>query len=913
MNADVNSTRLPCELPSVLAQNRRAMRLNFGPDANAAAATLVPQYADIHQGVCAGLEAQVVCLSERTDLPHDELLGLPVSIQLATDDGALHAINGMVSDVHTGAFDGTLASYRLTVIDAMSLMRGRRNMRIFVGKSVPEILGILLAEWQQRSATLGRALRFQLLLDRSRYPVRAQTLQLDESDSGFLDRLTRREGIYCFVMAGTPDGSDGDTPAHTLVFCDDPMKLPQSQAGTVPFHYGAAVKARDSVTHWGEARRLVSGVIRGASPDHETGRVDRVEMDTLIDQGKAGNDLARLMTDSAIDRAHAGDSREDYERLGRLRMQTHERRAACVHAASDVHNLAPGFWFVLSGHPLVDKREPKQREFVVTRLHQRIANNFPKELDEQARALVEASGWHLEVRPGRDGAPIRYENTFTCLPRGVPLTPDYDPRIDLPRTDPMTAVVVGPNGQEVHCDELGRYKLQFVGLYAEDHAHAQGAGTSGTERDSAWVRAGNLWAGQRYGINLPLRAGMEVLVAFANGDPDRPYIATVLPGHNNMPAAFNDTGALPDNKHLSGIKTKEVDGSGFNQMAFDDTPGEISSQLASTHAASQLSLGYLTHPRDKGKAEPRGEGAAITTQAMVSMHGNQGMLLSTEPRSQAGNQMDRDGLLGLAQTFASLAGELGKMAATHHAGTHDPARLKQLIRHLRDWEHGTNTAQKGDGQGGTPLIALSSPAGIVAGSADNLALAAQTTVDVVSGDNTQVSAGKDALLYATKEVGIFAVEGGVRVVAAKGNVVVESHTDDIVLNSAKRITLNAGEEIVVNAPKVRTVTQGAQTTWGGGEIVEEASGGYTIKSANFQQIGGGGGVPAALGLPANDGHFDRRLQLTDQLTGEPLANRRYRATLEDGQVVEGVSDAQGFAEHLKSGITFAHYTLEILD
>ncbi|MDO3527195.1 type VI secretion system Vgr family protein [Ralstonia pseudosolanacearum] len=912
MNADVTSIQLPCALAGALAQNRRAMRLDFGPAATAAAQTLVPQYADIHQGICAGLEAQVVCLSERADLSRDELLGLPVSIQVATDGGALHAINGIVSDVHSGAFDGTLASYRLTIIDAMSLMRRRRNMRIFVGKSVPDILGILLAEWQQRSAILGQAFRFQLLLDRSRYPVRAQTLQLDESDSGFLDRLTRREGMFCFVVAGTPDGSDGDTPAHTLVFCDDPMKLPQAQAGAVPFHYGAAVKARDSVTRWGEAHSLVSGTIRGTSPDYETGRVDRVDVDTLLDLGKAGNDLARLMTDAAVDRAHAGDSRADYERQGRLRMQAHERRAAYVHAASDVRNLTPGSWFVLSGHPLVDKREPEQREFVVTRLRQRIANNFPKALDEQARALAEASGWHLEVRPGRDDVQIRYENTFTCVPRGAPLTPDYDPRIDLPRTDPMTAVVVGPNGQEVHCDELGRYKLQFVGLYAEDHAHAQGAGTSGTERDSAWVRAGNLWAGQRYGINLPLRAGMEVLVAFANGDPDRPYIATVLPGHNNMPAAFNDTGALPDNKHLSGIKTKEVDGSGFNQVAFDDTPGEISSQLASTHAASQLSLGYLTHPRDQGKAEPRGEGAAITTQAMASMHGNQGMLLSTERRSQAGNQMDRDGLLGLAQAFASVAAEFGKMAATHHAGTYDPAPLKQLIRQLQDWEHGTNTAPQGAGQGGTPLIALSSPAGIVAGSADNIALAAQTSVDVMSGDNTQVSAGKDALIYATNEVSIFAVEGGVRVVTAKSDVVVESHTGNIALNGAKRITLNAGEEIVLNAPKVRTVTQGAQTTWGGGEIVEEASGGYTIKSANFQQIGGGG-APAASNLPANDRHFDRHLRLTDQLTGEPIANRRYRATLADGQVVEGVSDAQGYAKHLKSSITFAHYSLEILD
>ncbi|WP_247709160.1 phage late control D family protein [Ralstonia solanacearum] len=126
----------------------------------------------------------------------------------------------------------------------MSLMRGRRNMRTFVGKSVPEILGERC--WASGSSAAPRwgGCSISSWLDRSRYPVRAQTLQLDESDHGFVDRLTRRDGIFCFVKAGTRDGSASDTPVHTLVFCDDPMRLPQSAAGTVPFHYGAAVKAR---------------------------------------------------------------------------------------------------------------------------------------------------------------------------------------------------------------------------------------------------------------------------------------------------------------------------------------------------------------------------------------------------------------------------------------------------------------------------------------------------------------------------------------------------------------------------------------------------------------------------------------------------------------------------------------------
>ncbi|WP_426919642.1 phage late control D family protein, partial [Ralstonia pseudosolanacearum] len=146
------------------------MRLDFGHTANAAAQTLVPQYADIRQGLCAGLQAKVICLSEHPDLPQHDLLGLPVSIQLATDEGTLHPVNGIITDVQSGQPDGALTCYRLTVSDAMSLMRGRRNMRTFVGKSVPEILETMLGEWRQRSAAMGRVFDFELLLDRGRYP-----------------------------------------------------------------------------------------------------------------------------------------------------------------------------------------------------------------------------------------------------------------------------------------------------------------------------------------------------------------------------------------------------------------------------------------------------------------------------------------------------------------------------------------------------------------------------------------------------------------------------------------------------------------------------------------------------------------------------------------------------------------------
>lgn len=880
------------ELQSVLIQNRRAMRLDFGRAGSAAARTLVPQYAEIRQGLCTGLQAQVICLSEHPDLPQHDLLGLPVSIQLATDDGTLYPVNGIVTNVQSGQSDGALTCYRLTVGDAMSLMRGRRNMRTFVGKRVPEILETLLGEWQQRSATMGRVFDFELLLDRSRYPVRAQTLQLDESDHGFVDRLTRHDGIWCFVKAGTRDGSASDTPVHTLVFCDDPMRLPQSAAGTVPYHYGAAVKARDAITRWSEARSLVPGAIRGASPDHETGRVDRVEVDTMIDQGKAGNDLARLTTDASIDRPHAGDSREDYQRLGRLRMQAHERRAACVHAASDVRNLTPGFWFTLRGHRQVDRREAKQREFVVTGQHQRVMNNFPKALGEQARALAEASGWPIDLRSDGDEAAVRYENTFTCVLRGVPLTPDYDPRIDLPRTEPMSAVVVGPPGEDVHCDAMGRYKLQFVGQHAEDHAHAQGAGTSGTERDSAWVRAGNLWAGQQYGISMPLRAGMEVLVAFANGDPDRPYITAVLPGWNNMPATFSNTGSLPGNRYVSGIKTQEIKGPGHNQLRLDDTSGEISGQLASTHAHSQINLGYLTHPREEGRGTPRGEGLEARSDAHVALRSGMAMLLSAWQRLKAsGEQLEREDYVQLMQDCLDLFKSLGSYAGQHQGVAMDAEPQEALASTIKGWPDKPGAAQ-GD-PAAQAAIGITAPAGISMATPKAVATYAGANVDTVAQKHVQITSGERTNVHAGGGVCLFAHRDGLSAIANQGKLHLQSQADDTQIDSARNIHFTAvdgklvgiGKEILLMTP------EGAYLKLHGNTVEVGGSGPFISRTAGHQWEG-----PA--GMRADLPKFDhaplgRVPKLVRDLDGHPVSGCQGEIHKATGEVLPGQTDAAG--------------------
>ncbi len=84
------------------------------------------------------------------------------------------------------------------------------------------------------------------------------------------------------------------------------------------------------------------------------------------------------------------------------------------------------------------------------------------------------------------------------------------------------------------------------------------------------------------------------------------------------PSKFDNTGKLPDTKKLAGIRSKEVQGEGFGQLRFDDTTGQISTQLQSSHGATQLNLGDLSHPKETDTSERRGEGFELRTEPVGS-------------------------------------------------------------------------------------------------------------------------------------------------------------------------------------------------------------------------------------------------------------------------------------------------------
>lgn len=912
-----------------LVTSNRPLRLRLAHSEHVSEDMLLPQHVFGVQAICGALEYRILCVSARARLPLTALIALPAAIDFVTDRGELHSVCGIIAEASSGDSDGGLASYQLVLRDALSIMDKRNNTRVFRNKNEVEIVQLILDEWRLKNAVLAAAFDYEFdeLFELLKYPCREFTMQYNESDAAFMRRLLKRRGIAWYVRAG----GTHDAPMHTLVLFNNAQSLRQSSAGTIRYHRDNATEQRDTITSWNAVRSVQPGSVTRHSWDYRNplaAHAMLAELHSDLDQGQNGNELAASLHDYRIQTPHVGADNEDLFLLGQLRMQRHDFEAHCVQGAGCVRDLNAGEIFTLEGHPDVDTQP--ERDFVVTALQVAAQNNLPKALAARAQRIFASNLW---MQPQRSGTPLmdvlaeqvgsgptRMRMRFTAVRRGIEIVPAYDEGTDLPHPPMQSAIVVGPPGEEVHCDRLGRVKIRFPGMRPQDHEHAQGSGAAGAENDSAWIRVASNWAGngpgslQQCGANGLPRIGTEALVAFLGGDPDKPIIIGQLYNEQAHPPALSNAGDLPGNRHLSGIKSREVRGGRANQLRLDDSPGEISAQLASDHGQSELNLGYLTQPKVNGHGAPRGEGAELRSDEAVAIRGAKGVLISAERDTT--EQLSREDLAGVAEIANGIALQLADLAEKLADDPKDGPQLRELADKLAAWHQASNvggSAMAGGGAGGEALVAISAPAGGFIGSKESLALGAQSTINTLSAGDTHISAGGNLFLRTTRCLSMFAYQLGIKLIAASGNIRIQARGGDIEITSLKRIKLIANEGMELHAPSIKVVAQGAQVDYGGGKITQQSSGAHAIKSSTFDHLGAGDGSPEELDLPAMEVEHDQQVIVADSRTDEPLANRRYRITLEDGAVFDGTTDAEGFSQKFTTKTAFARYRIDLLD
>jgi type VI secretion system secreted protein VgrG len=813
-----------------LITEHRPLRLRLSHPTQMLEDVLLPQRVYGTESICGGIEYRILCVALDAYLPLKELIALPVAIDFVTDRGDLRSVCGIVTEAAAGDSDGGLASYQLVLRDALAILEKRTNTRVFRNKNEVEIVKLILDEWRQSNSILGTCFDYETdeLFEQREYPQREFTMQYNESDAAFIRRLLKRRGIAWYFRA------DGEaSPAHKLVMFNNAESIQPNAAGVVRYHRDNATEERDSITAWCAVRTLQPGSVTRHSWDYMNpqGRDFMTTTATSgVDQGSSGNEMSASLDDYLVQAPHIGDDHEDLCQLGQLAMSRHDYESKCFHGEGSVRDLCAGEYFTLTGHPEIDLHAEGDRDFVVTSLQVAAVNNLPKTLTERVERLFSCNRWPSGLSHATDhviqGA-VQTKIRFAAVRRGIEIVPAFDPRKDVPNVPLQNAIVVGPEGEDVNCDELGRVKIRFTGMRAQDHVHAQGAGASDTDSDSAWVRVATNWAGSGSSakgqcgfIGLP-RVGSEVLIAFVNADPDRPLIIGQLYNGQGRPPLLNINDQLPLTRHLSGFRSGEFKGDRANQLRFDDTSGQINAQLSSEHGSGELNLGYLIQ---SNTGAPRGEGAELRTDQRMALRALEGLLISTwKNLDQSDHHMASHQFQQLMLAAQAMIGTLAANAESSQAFPATVNSAGELADAISKW----STLNGSNEQRTAAPIGISSPDGVGVATPGAITGFAGRSIDFATEENFQVSAAGQFVVDVAKGLSIFSEENDFRAIAHAGKIFLQSQGDDTEVHSAKNIRMTAmggqlscaAKEIVLTAADGSFIKIGDGITLGSGETI----------------------------------------------------------------------------------------------
>ncbi len=460
------------------------------------------------------------------DVSAESMLEQPVDLMVWQDGQPLRRFTGVVNEFARGDTGHRRTRYELVFQPPLWRLGLMHNSRIFQGQTSEDIVRTLL---EQRGIV-------DTVFDLKRPPEeREYCVQHRESDLAFIERLAAEEGWHYRYQHGSVDGED--QPA--LVFAD---------------HHGDAPKLEPALYN-GRAGGSTRQACIFRFKYQERVRAASVALKDYTFKNPA---YALMHEQGAADVNH----REDYQHYDypgrykadasgqpftRARLDALRSDASTGHGESNRPDFTSGAKVPLTDHD----NETLNRDWLITAV---------THTGKQPQALEEEGGQE----------PTTYHNFFNV----VPADRTWRPRINnKPLMDgPQIAIVTGPEGEEIHCDEHGRVKVRFPwDRYSKNDQHS-----------SAWLRVSQGWAGGQYGFMALPRIGHEVIVSFLDGDPDQPIITgRTYHGANQPPYE------LPAHKTRTTLKTKTHKGEGSNELRFED---EADREQIYLHAQKDLDL-----------------------------------------------------------------------------------------------------------------------------------------------------------------------------------------------------------------------------------------------------------------------------------------------------------------------------------
>ena len=865
---------------SAFMQNDRILKLRFSPGAGIPENTLLPWKLTGSEAINVGYRYELTCLSASAHLELKDLTGQPVEISILTDNGDYRPLTGWVRRIIQDDADGGMGRYVLVIEDLFSLLQLRINNRVFQSMSAKDAFLTIVREHQRDNPVLAASLDIDDRTTRD-YPLQSWSMQFNESDSAFGKRRLFEDGINFYFRFG-----GAEHPIVTLVLFDDNTQLEAS--GDLRFHRADGTEQADSITAWRAERSLAPGKISAASYDYKTVATSRPAESSRLDQGEAGNDLASTLEDYRFDANHYGNDLDDYQRYATLRMQAYEYAAKGFNGEGTFRGNPVGSRFTLSQHPEIDAHDALEREFVLTKLDIEAVNNLPGEPQNKT-----------QKDPAAGDEPV-FKNRFNASRNTVRIVPEYRHAEHAKPSAPqlLSATVVGPAGEEIYTDALGRVCVNLHCPRPQDHPNG---GASHNDTDSVWIRPIQSWSGAEYGAQNIYRIDDEVIIGFIAGDVDRPIILGTVYNSARRPPNFSGVGSLPGNKVITGMRSKMYKGVGANELLLDDSTNQLRARLASDHGHSELNLGYQVHPRHDGQATPRGEGAELRSDEAIAIRAAKALLLSTNARLKAsGNQLDHQELKGELELTHGILKYLSERAQTHQAEATDHQPQEQLIEHVSNLEAGSNTDPNGDKtKGGKPIVAIAGQAGIAISTPQNATLSAGTNLDMVSVQDVSISTGRSIKARATEILSLFALKLGIKIIAAAGNIQIQADNGDV--NVVGRwLNLTGIEGIRLNGKAIWLNAQGAGAEVGNNQITTKTLGAHTAHAGQHTVTGPAAANFTPPNMPQSEMKTDEKYVIKYRGSGKPVKQRGYTLKLDNGQSANAKTNDLGQTELLQS-------------
>lgn len=627
----------------------------------------------------------------------------------------VRVIQGVVTGFERLSTSRDETHYALTLQPRLALLNRSHQNAIYQDQSVPQIVEKILRE---RHGLRGQDFLFSLT---KTYPRREQVMQYGEDDLRFITRLLGEVGIWFRFTA--------DTRLHIDVaeFCDSQQGYEKGLTLPSVPPSGQQSAGVDAVWEMACRHRVVEQQVSTRDYNYREATADmnaqvdvtRGETTTFGEAYHWGDNY--LTAGNVHDRHPAPESGAFYARLRHERYLNGQTR---MQATTSCPTLCPGQVLKVTGG-------------------EEVAGEFADGV------LVTAMHSHA-----------RRDADFAVEFAGIPDSPDvgYRPepgaRPVMAGTLPARVTSTRENDTYGHIDKHGRYRVNML----FDRARWE------TGFESLWVRQSRPYAGDTYGLHLPLLAGTEVAIGFEDGNPDRPYIAGVL--HDS---------AHGDHVTIRNDKRNVLRTPANNKIRLDDERGKEHIKVSTEYGGkSQLNLGHLVD----SDRQPRGEGFELRTDSWGAIRAQKGIFISADGQAQAqGQVLAMEPAVSLLKGAVNQVTEWGSITQTHHNVIPDTGPLSALTTGASDLKQ--------------PTLLMSAPQGIAAVTPETTLLHSGNGLYLQSLGEVNITTAQRCSLNASQAISLLAQQEGMRLVSAKGPLQVESHGDILSLTALKDITVQS--------------------------------------------------------------------------------------------------------------------------